>query len=353
MDIKLLEKVLIEGKQPKYRLEQIKKAIYKDGISSFLEIKNIPNDLREPLDKEVKILSFKQENILVSKDNKSFKALLRLKDDNFIETVLISPKPGLWSVCVSSQAGCALACEFCATGKMGLKRNLTAEEITDQILFWKQFLKIENLKLPASPVGGKIQNNISNIVLMGMGEPFSNWANVEQALLDLINEDLFGFGSRSISVSTSGIMDKIDDFAKEFPQINLAISLHFADDKKRSEYMPINKQYNLEKIKQGIENYFQITKRKIFIEYLLLKDINDTEKDINNLLEYLKSIKNNYLLHVNLIRYNSTDSKLKASDYNKVQGIKNFLISKKISTTIRKSLGSEISGACGQLTYKK
>ncbi|MFH1129628.1 MAG: 23S rRNA (adenine(2503)-C(2))-methyltransferase RlmN [Patescibacteria group bacterium] len=350
MNIQKLEKILKENEQPKYRLEQIKKAIYKDGVCSFSEIKNIPKDLRELLDKEIQILSFKQENLLISKDNKSFKALLRLKDDNFIETVLISPKPGLWSVCVSSQAGCALACEFCATGKMGLKRNLTSEEITDQILFWRQYLgNIRNSKL-------EIRDSniaISNIVLMGMGEPFLNWENVEQALLDLINEDLFGFGSRSISVSTSGVMDKVEDFAKEFSQINLAISLHFANNKKRSQYMPINKEYDLEKIKQGIENYFQITKRKIFIEYLLLKDINDTEKDVEELLKYLKSIQNNYLLHVNLIRYNSTDSKLKASDYNKVQGIKNFLIKNKISTTIRKSLGSEIQAACGQLTQNK
>jgi 23S rRNA (adenine2503-C2)-methyltransferase len=188
---------------------------------------------------------------------------------------------------------------------------------------------------------------------MGMGEPFLNWENVEQALLDLINEDLFGFGSRSISVSTSGVMNKVEDFAKEFPQINLAISLHFANNEKRSQYMPINKQYDLQKIKQGIENYFQITKRKIFIEYLLLKDINDTKEDIEDLLKYLRSIKNNYLLHVNLIRYNSTNSKLKASDYNKVQEIKNFLIKNKIDTTIRKSLGSEIQAACGQLTQNK
>jgi len=346
MNVNLLEKILIENEQPKYRLEQIKKAIYKDGVSSFLEIKNIPKNLRELLDKEIEILSFKLENLLVSKDKKSFKALLKLKDNNFIETVLISPKPELWSVCISSQAGCALACEFCATGKMGFKRNLLSEEITDQILFWRQHLKIENCKL-------KIQNNVSNIVLMGMGEPFLNWENVEQSLSDLINEDLFGFGSRSISVSTSGIMNKIENFAREFPQINLAISLHFANNEKRSKYMPINKEYNLEKIKQGIENYFQITKRKIFIEYLLLKGINDTKEDIEELLRYLKSIKNNYLLHVNLIRYNSTESKLKASDYNKVQGIKNFLIKNKISTTIRKSLGSEISGACGQLTANK
>ncbi len=346
MDYKLLEKILNQEKQPKYRLKQIKNAIYQDGISSFSEIKNIPKELREILDVKIQILSFILEKILVSKNKKSFKALLKLNDGNFIETVLISPKPGLWSVCISSQVGCALACEFCATGKMGFKRNLSVEEITDQVLFWIQYLKIENLKL-------KIQNNVSNIVFMGMGEPFLNYENVKQSLIDLTDKNLFCFGVRSISVSTSGIMDKINDFAKEFPQINLAISLHFADNEKRSKYMPINKQYNLEKIKKGIEEYFKITKRKIFIEYLSLKNINDTKEDIDALLQYLKSIKNNYLLHVNLIRYNATKSELKASDYNKVQEIKKFLISKKISITIRKSLGSEISGACGQLTINK
>ncbi|HNU96820.1 MAG TPA: 23S rRNA (adenine(2503)-C(2))-methyltransferase RlmN [Candidatus Portnoybacteria bacterium] len=345
MNYKLLEEILIKEKQPKYRLEQIKKAIYQNGISSFLEIKNISKELREILNTKIQILSFVPEKILISMDKKSVKALLKLKDGNFIETILISPKPGLWSVCVSSQVGCALNCRFCATGKMGFKRNLSAEEITDQILFWIQYLKIENSKL-------KIQNNISNIVFMGMGEPFLNYENVKQSLIDLTDKNLFCFGARSISVSTSGIMDKIKNFAKEFPQINLAISLHFADNEKRNKYMSINKQYDLRKIKQGIEKYFETTKRKIFIEYILLKDINDTKEDINKLLEYLKSIKNHYLLHVNLIRYNAIKSEFKASDYNKIQKIKNFLINKKISTTIRKSLGSEISGACGQLTYK-
>ena len=349
MNVKLLEEILIEEKQPKYRLEQIKKAIYQNGASSFLEIKNIPEVLRALLNEKMRILSFTIERTLVAKDKNSIKALLKLKDNNFIETVLISPKPGLWSVCVSSQVGCALNCGFCATGKMGLKRSLSTEEITDQILFWRQFLSgIRNSKL-------EIRNSniaISNIVLMGMGEPFLNYENVKHALSDLMNKDLFGFGARSISVSTSGIADKIKDFAKDFPQINLAISLHFANEEKRSKYMPINKQYNLDKIKQAIEEYFKITKKKIFIEYILLKDINDTNEDINKLIFYLKSIKNNYLLHVNLIRYNAIDSGFQASDYKRVHEIKAFLTNKNINVTIRKSLGSEISGACGQLISK-
>ena len=211
MNYKLLEEILIKEKQPKYRLEQIKKAIYQNGISSFLEIKNISKELREILNTKIQILSFVPEKILISMDKKSVKALLKLKDGNFIETILISPKPGLWSVCVSSQVGCALNCRFCATGKMGFKRNLSAEEITDQILFWIQYLKIENSKL-------KIQNNISNIVFMGMGEPFLNYENVKQSLIDLTDKNLFCFGARSISVSTSGIMDKIKN-----PQIHADI----------------------------------------------------------------------------------------------------------------------------------
>lgn len=335
MDINKLETILKENSQPKFRLNQIKKAIYQDGVSSFLEITSLPKDLREKLDKEVKILSFQIENILKSKDNLSVKALLKLNDGNFIETVLISPKPKIWSVCVSSQVGCVLGCDFCATGKMGFKRNLSSEEITDQVLFWRQ------------------QNyNINNIVFMGMGEPFLNWDNVRQSLKILMNKNLFGFGSRSISVSTAGIPDGIKELAKEFPQINLAISLHFAIDEKRSKYMAINQQYDLTKIKTAIEGYLKQTKRKVFIEYLMIDNINDNAEDAENLIKFLRSIHNNYLLHVNLIRYHKTSGNFNPSSSNKIHKFKDYLDKNKISVTIRKSLGEEIFAACGQLAGK-
>ncbi|MDP2860646.1 MAG: 23S rRNA (adenine(2503)-C(2))-methyltransferase RlmN [bacterium] len=345
MDISKLETTLKENNQPKFRLNQIKKAIYQDGVSSFSKITSLPKDLREKLNEELPILSFSVEKILDSKD--AHKALLKLNDGNFIETVLISPKPKIWSVCVSSQVGCALGCDFCATGKMGFKRNLSSEEITDQVLFWKQYLNgFRNSKF-------EIRNyDVSNIVYMGMGEPFLNWDNVRQSLKILMDKNLFAFGSRSISISTAGIPDGIKALAKEFPQINLAISLHFTTDEKRSKYMAINQQYNLGQLKTAIEEYIKQTKRKVFIEYLMIDNINDNIEDAENLVEFLKSIRSNYLLHVNLIRYHKTSGNFSSSSNNKIHKFKDYLDKNKISVTIRKSLGEEIFAACGQLAGK-
>jgi adenine C2-methylase RlmN of 23S rRNA A2503 and tRNA A37 len=237
-----------------------------------------------------------------------------------------------------------LGCDFCATGKMGFKRNLSAEEITDQVLFWIQYLKgFRNSKF-------EIRNyDVSNIVFMGMGEPFLNWENVKQSLKILMDKNLFGFGSRSISISTVGIPQGIKELAKEFPQINLAISLHFAFDEKRNKYMTINKEYNLNQIKTAIQGYIKQTKRKVFIEYLMLNDINDNTEDADNLIKFLISIHDNYLLHVNLIRYHKTPGSFSPSSNNKIHKFKDYLEKNNVSVTIRKSLGEEIFAACGQL----
>ncbi|MFA5777183.1 MAG: 23S rRNA (adenine(2503)-C(2))-methyltransferase RlmN [Parcubacteria group bacterium] len=373
MDLNELEKILKENNQPKFRLEQIKKAIFEDGAYSFLEISTISKDLRELLNKKLNVLSFKVEKVLESKDGKSVKALFKIhchserlaknpsignksfhynrsgsfaeaaQDDNvyYIETVLLSPRPNTWTACISSQVGCSLRCEFCATGKGGFKRNLTAEEITDQILFWKQYLK-----------KNKINGNFSNIVYMGMGEPFLNWEEVKKSVEDLINPKLFNFGSRSISISTVGIKGGIEKYLAEFPQVNLAISLHFADNEMRSQYMPVNKSYDLEDIKKDLQEYFKKSKRKVFIEYIMFEGLNDEIKDADKLMEYLKSIGNSYLLHVNLISYNETFGEFKSSSKNKIEKFKDYLLQNKINATIRKSLGTEIAGACGQLAGK-
>ena len=361
MDIEKTEKFLDVLGEPKYRLSQIKKAVFQDGVSDFSQIYNLSKQLREKLDREIKILSFTPENILVSKNEDSFKALLKLKDNNFIETVLLSAKPGLWSVCLSTQVGCPLNCSFCATGQSGFKRNLTAEEITDQVLLWKQYLKTQNSKLKEQNPKDKIQNSkfkiknshISNVVFMGMGEPLLNWENVKESLEDLIDPELFGFGSRSISVSTCGIPENIVKMQKYFPQINLAISLHFADDQKRSQFMPINKKHNLKDLSHSFNQYFESSKRKVFLEYILLASLNDSEKDALDLVKFIKSIRNNYLLHVNLIEYNQTYNKYSGSSRSKIEKFKNYLLNNHISVTTRKSLGQEIQGACGQLAGKK
>jgi 23S rRNA (adenine(2503)-C(2))-methyltransferase len=351
MDIKKLEQFLNENNLPKFRLGQIQKAIFQDGVFSFAEITTLSKDLREKMEKELKMLSFETEKILVAKDGQSIKALLKLNSGDLIETVLISPKPGIWSACISCQVGCAMGCRFCATGKMGFKRNLTAEEITDQILFWKQYLKsnfrlFKNLKL-------KIENcNVNNIVYMGMGEPFNNWDEVSESIRNLTDEKIFGFGSRSLSVSTSGIAEGIAKMASEFPQVNLAISLHFASDQKRSLYMPVNNKDNMEALRSALQQYFKITKRKVFLEYIMLDGVNDTTLDARTLSQYVGSIGKRQLLHVNLIRYNMTSEGLKPSTRNRTQEFKAELEKSNIGVTIRKSLGDEIKAACGQLAGK-
>lgn len=375
MNLEKLEKFLAEKNEPKFRLKQIQKAIFRDGVFSFSEISTISKELRELLEKEIKILSFDVEKVLEAKDKKSAKALFKLQDGNFIESVLmwpvrnevaISGRPARiatrsvagGSVCISSQVGCPLNCQFCATGNSGFKRNLTAEEIADQVLFWRQFLKKPHPLLrqgyggQANPLLKKERGILSNVVYMGMGEPFLNWKEVCESLKILTDKNLFGFGSRSISVSTAGIPEGIEKLAEEFPQINLAISLHFASDEKRSKFMPVNRKYNLEKINKSLRNYFAKTKRQVFVEYVMLAGINDSEEDAYTLAAYLKSIGNRHLLHVNLIKYNESGEKFNASSGNKIHLFKKYLERGGFGVTIRKSFGEEIQGACGQLAGK-
>ena len=341
MDIKKLEQFLLENNLPKFRLGQIKKAIFSDGASSFSEITTLSKELREKMEEQLQLLSFSVEKVLEAEDGQSIKALLRLNTGDLIETVLIAPKPGTWSACISCQVGCAMGCRFCATGKMGFKRNLTAEEITDQILFWRQYLKKNFTPLS--------NFNVNNIVYMGMGEPFLNWDEVSQSISNLTDEKLFGFGSRSLSVSTSGIASGIEKLAHEFPQVNLAISLHFASDEKRSRYMPVNIKDDMGALRDALKNYFTITNRKIFLEYIMLDGVNDTALDAKMLADYIYSIGNMHLLHVNLIRYNMTSEDLKPSSKTRTQLFKQELEKYRVNATIRKSLGEEIKAACGQL----
>ena len=392
MNIEKLQNFLKKNNQPSFRLGQIQKAIFADGVSSFAEISTLSKELRETLAKEMQLFSFEVEKVLVAKDGQSIKALLKLpsrhserseesranndnrnlsgsfantqddRDFDLIETVLISPKPGIWSACISCQVGCAMGCRFCATGKMGFKRNLTAEEITDQVLFWRQYLKKQQATSDKRQGNANTEkknlhvacrmSHVANIVYMGMGEPFNNWQQVAESIKNLTDEKLFGFGSRSLSVSTSGIADGIVRMANEFPQVNLAISLHFASDEKRDRFMPVNKKDNLENLRQALKQYFQITSRKVFLEYIMLDGINDTALDAKLLSDFIYSIGHTHLLHMNLIRYNATSENLKPSSKTRTQLFKQELEKHNVNATIRKSLGEEIQGACGQLAGK-
>ncbi len=338
MNIKDLEIILKESNQPSFRLKQIFKAIYQDGILDFEKINNIPKILKEKL-KDFPVLCFTIDEIQEGFDSK--KALLKLQDDKFIESVLIKNSTG-FTACISTQVGCAMNCSFCATGQNGFKRNLTSEEITDQILFWKNYLS------------EKKEGLLKNIVYMGMGEPFLNYENVKESIQKFTDPSLFNIGDRSISVSTSFPSNiNVEKLVKEFPQINIAISLHFADNKKRSLYMPINNKTNLDDISKFASKYLQMYNRKLFFEYIMLDDINDNEYDAKKLIEYIKNIDKNYLIHVNLIKYNTTFKNFNSSKKEKIIKFEHFLKREGISETLRKSMGEDINGACGQLAGKK
>ena len=339
MNFETVKQYIKQAGLPNFRIKQVQEAVFKKGISSWDEATNLPADLREKLTKDCPILSFKVAQIVVSQKDKVAKALLTLQDGLNIETVLLKPQ-GSWSVCVSSQVGCALHCSFCSTGKMGFKRDLTHEEITDQVLMWYQYLRRE-----------KLGERISSVVFMGMGEPLLNYANVIQAARDLSNADYLNIGARHISVSTSGIADKLHQLALDLPQANLAISLHNADNKERSKLMPVNRKFNLDDLKKAVEEYIAMTGRQVFLEYSVIENINSRPEHIRKLADWIYSVKDNYLLHVNLIACNlgrgeKTDDRL-VTDF--AAGLKGM----GIGVTIRKSMGNDILAACGQLAAQK
>ncbi len=338
MNLKKLNNFLKEKSIPKFRLRQIIKAVYGDGVFSFGEIDVLPKSLREDLDKNIGLFSFEVVDVLKNKKFDTFKAKIKLRDGFCIESVLLANEKNKFSVCVSSQVGCAMACEFCATGSMGFKRNLDYEEILDQVLYWRAFARKNNLN-----------KTISNIVFMGMGEPFNNYDEVAKAIRKLQDEELFNFSARHISVSTSGVVPGIKKFAKDFPQSNLAISIIAPNNILRSSLMPVNNAYNLEDIKRALDYYFKINNRKVFFEYIMFDGVNDTIKHAEELSIYVKSFLRPDLIHINLIIYNETGTKFRASSRENIQKFKNYLSRKQLSVSIRKSYGNEIQGACGQL----
>lgn len=339
MNFEYVKQYIKDAGLPNFRIAQVKDAIFKRGITSWEEASSLPADLRANLQKDRPILSFKVSKIVCSQQDKVAKALLTLKDGLQIETVLLKPQD-TWSVCVSSQVGCPLRCSFCSTGKMGFKRDLTQEEITDQVLMWYQYVRKE-----------KLGERISSVVFMGMGEPLLNYLNVIKAARDLSNPDYLNIGARHISVSTSGIADKLHKLAVDLPQANLALSLHNADNAERSQIMPVNRRFDLDDLKKALEEYIAMTGRQVFLEYSVIENVNSRPEHLRKLADWIYSIKDNYLLHVNLIACNlgrgeKTDDRV----------VKDFAAGLKamgIGVTIRKSMGNDILAACGQLASQK
>jgi len=330
MNLDNLYKILAD--QPKYRVKQCKEAIFKKLISDWSQASNLSLDLRERLNAECPLVINGQ--IFKSTDKDTSKALITLADGLQVETVLLSHSDGRHTVCVSSQVGCPMKCQFCATGQLGLKRKLNYNEIIEQVLFFARILKKEDIR-------------VSNVVFMGMGEPFLNYDQVIKAIKYLNDSEGLEIGARHISISTCGIIDGIEKLSHEKLQVNLAISLHAPNDKLRSELMPINKAHPIKKLLMAVDKYIKKTGRRVMFEYLMIKGVNDSVDQAKELAQIMA--KPLYL--VNLIAYNPTEV-FQASDAKTINNFKNILSQAKVAVTQRYTFGQDIDAACGQLANK-
>ena len=326
-----LQEELVNLGEKKYRAEQIFKWLYVDKVKEFDEMTNLSLELREKLKKEYTICNFKILKKQESSDGTK-KYLFDVLDGNAIESVLMEYHHGK-TICVSSQIGCKMGCKFCASTGIKFIRSLTCGEIVEQILAVEQ----------------DIGDKISNIVFMGIGEPFDNYENVMKAIKIINNQKGLNIGARHISISTSGLVPMIYKFADEELQCTLSISLHATNDEKRSNMMPINNKYNIKELMEACKYYISKTNKRISFEYALAKDNNDNLEDAKELVKLLKGM----LCHVNLIPINKIENgKYTKSTNENIIKFRDYLNNNGIVATIRRELGSDIDAACGQLRRK-
>ncbi len=325
-----LKELLIKYKQPAYRTKQILEWLYKKNVILFKDMSNLPKDLKQTLDEKTEVMSLSQSAKFVSKKDNTIKYVFKTNDGKLIESVFI-PSPKRTTVCISTQVGCAYCCVFCASGANGLVRNLRVDEIVSQVLFIKQ----DN---PSRP--------ITNIVVMGMGEPLANYDNTIKSLQIFNNSDCFAIGARKITLSTCGLPDQIMALAEQPMQIELSISLHAAVDDLRNKLMPVNKKHPLSELMKTAKKYAKAANRIVTFEYIMIGEVNDSKEDAQNLSKLLGG----FQTKVNLIPFNP----VQASEYVSVKkeafdAFCNILEQNRINYTVRRSRGSDIQGACGQL----
>src|SRR3989304_2918428 len=344
MNLERIEYLLAD--EPHYRLKQIEKALYKDLIDSWNDVTVLPTGLREKLEKEIPITF--DFDTAASLNGNSIKVIMKLPDGLNVESVLMKHKGGRNTVCVSSQIGCPLNCIFCRTGKIGYIRNLNHYEIIEQVLFFSYYLKkaSSSVKKEKSLVA---HETVKNIVFMGMGEPFLNYDNVIRAIRFLNDKDKFNIGARHISVSTAGIPEKIKKFSNENLQVNLAVSLNSPDDKIRRKIMPIAQKYPVKEIIDAVKFYIEKTHRRVMFEYIMIKDLNDSDALAGQLIKLLGGL----LCFVNLIPYNGEDCDLKPTPRKRINSLRNRVVDSDIGVTKEIRFGEDINAACGQLIYKE
>ncbi|MBS4199241.1 23S rRNA (adenine(2503)-C(2))-methyltransferase RlmN [Bacillus sp. FJAT-49732] len=331
---------LLENGQKKYRAQQIWDWLYKKRVSQFSDMKNINKDCLELLEEHFDIVLLK-ESIKQESADGTIKFLFELPDGNLIETVLMSFSYGL-SVCVTTQVGCNIGCSFCASGILRKSRDLNSGEIVGQIMKVQQFLDTR----------GK-DERVSHIVVMGIGEPFDNYTNLMNFLRVVNDPKGLAIGARHITVSTSGLAQKIREFADEDLQVNLALSLHAPNDELRTQIMKINKAFPIEKLMAALDYYLEKNNRRVTIEYILLKDVNDHEKEALELAKLLHNKR--HLTYVNLIPYNPVNEHIQyeRSEKKSILAFYDTLKKKGIQCGIRHEQGTDIDAACGQLRSKQ
>ncbi len=347
-----LTTILKGWNEPAYRAKQVWQGLYHHLYNSPDQFTNLPKSLRDKLAESLSFSPFTIKTSLDSSDGQTRKTLFELPDGNLIEAVLMrygdpadNPQiatslTGSWraaktrrTLCISTQAGCAMGCVFCATGQMGFKRHLTAGEIVAQVMYYANMLKAED-------------SVVTNIVFMGMGEPFHNYENSMAAIDRLNDPDGYNFGARRFTISTVGLVPQIKKFADEQRQVNLAVSLHAADDESRLEMMPVNKRYNIDEVIGACRYYVEKTHRRVTFEWALINGVNDSPEVAKKLAARLKGL----ICHVNAIPLNPTTGYAgKPTNRDRAIAFKDTLEQAGIPCTIRMRRGIDIQAGCGQL----
>ena len=325
-----LQSLCVEAGESKFRGVQLFEWMYRHGIASFDSMLNVNKSFRKHLEEHCIIQTLQVEKRIPSKEDKSVKILFRTRDNHFIETVSMV-NGDRHTVCLSSQSGCALDCSFCATGQRGFERNLSTGEIVDQLIF----------------VRGNIDQSVTNVVFMGMGEPFHNYKNVLNAADIFHSPKGFNLASTRITISTAGLLPQIKQFITEKRRYKLAISLNAADDRVRNNIMPVNKKWSIAELIKAGKEYSNQKKRQVMFEYVLLKGINDSENDALQLAQLLQGIP----CKLNLIPYNETDGIYQRPDEAVITWFSKILHENRdeYRVLVRWSKGQDIDAGCGQL----
>ena len=327
-----LRALLVNAGESNYRARQVWDGLYKNYWQNPDDFTNLSRSLRRKLAELATFDAMTPAQKLDSADRRTRKTLFRLQDDLSIEAVLMR-YDRRQTLCISTQAGCAMGCVFCATGQMGFKRHLTSGEIVAQVLYYARILSQEGYQ-------------VTNVVVMGMGEPFHNYANTLSAIDRLNDPEGYNFGARRFTISTSGLVPAIRRFADERRQVNLAVSLHAVDDDLRSSMMPINKKYNVEELLDACHYYIDRTGRRLTFEWALINGVNDTPEQARKLAQKLKGM----LCHVNAIPLNPTNGYSgKSTTHERAVAFKGALDHAGIPCTVRIRRGIDIQAGCGQL----